>query len=312
MTKFKAYAQLIRLPNLFTAAGDILAAYWLCACRVEASWNLAMMLVATACLYATGIVINDIHDLETDRRERPSRPLPSGRISIGSARFLATLLAAVGLVAAMLIPLNYDPGATASGGVFTLSNRSMIIGAALLGAVLLYDLVLKETILGPPAMGLCRALNFALGLSLAELEHPEIFRRVVPFLIAYWFYITSLTYFGRDEAGTIRKRRLFTGFVGIELSILALGVIALPMCDLDGVPFVLWLVLLVHITRVTWRTVRNPSPERMQFNMKTLILCTLLWNGVIAAAATRDWVAPAIVLGLLIPTLILGRRIYST
>ena len=33
------------------------------------------------CLYAAGMVLNDAFDAELDARERPERPIPSGRIS---------------------------------------------------------------------------------------------------------------------------------------------------------------------------------------------------------------------------------------
>ncbi len=310
MSKLKAYAELVRLPNLFTAAADILAAYWLCTLRLEFSWRLAAMLAASVSFYAAGIVINDLKDIETDRRERPARPLPSGRVSIGAAKLLAAVLCLVGLVAAAIIPLGYAPEAGIS--IFHWPNRSLIVAVALLIAIFIYNCVVKETFLGPPVMGLCRALNFTLGLSLAELENPDILGQVGPFIAAYWLYITAVTHFGRDEAGEIRKRRLLTGFLGIFFAVVALGVIISPLSELDAFAMAIWFILLVHLTRVTWHTLRNPSPQRMQYNMKTLILGTLVWNAVIAAAATRDWIAGALLLALLIPTLAIGRRIYST
>jgi len=51
--------------------------------------NLIFLLLSTSCLYAGGIVFNDIFDLDIDRTERPERPIPRGQVSLKNARFLA-------------------------------------------------------------------------------------------------------------------------------------------------------------------------------------------------------------------------------
>src|SRR6266852_4753634 len=81
---WRAYAQLVRLPNVFTAMADIVLG-WLGARATgtpDTRWpGFALLLAASACLYSGGMVWNDFFDVEQDRRERPYRPLPSGRIT---------------------------------------------------------------------------------------------------------------------------------------------------------------------------------------------------------------------------------------
>src|SRR5947208_9514410 len=81
---WRAYAQLVRLPNLFTAFADI-GLGWLGTLALgagTAGWpGFVLLLAASGCLYSAGMVWNDFFDVEQDRRERPFRPLPSGRIS---------------------------------------------------------------------------------------------------------------------------------------------------------------------------------------------------------------------------------------
>src|SRR5437660_1410483 len=95
---WRAYAQLIRLPNVFTAMADICLG-WLCALATgtpAARWPTFLLLMgASACLYSGGMIWNDFFDIEQDKRERPFRPLPSGRISrrvAGTAGVIALLL----------------------------------------------------------------------------------------------------------------------------------------------------------------------------------------------------------------------------
>ena len=56
------------------------------------AWLLAVLLASSSFLYMAGVVLNDFFDLELDLRERPDRPLPSGRISPRAALRLGLAL----------------------------------------------------------------------------------------------------------------------------------------------------------------------------------------------------------------------------
>lgn len=55
-------------------------------------------------LTSAAMVINDIVDLEIDRINAPQRPIPSGRVSISSAKIYAAILAFAGILSA--VPLS--------------------------------------------------------------------------------------------------------------------------------------------------------------------------------------------------------------
>jgi len=104
-----AWIRLLRLPNHATAVADVLAG-WLIVSRSTtlepppaAFWAAA---AASLALYAAGMVLNDVADLELDRRERPQRPLPSGQIAVARAAAAGWMLlvggVAAGAVAAVL------------------------------------------------------------------------------------------------------------------------------------------------------------------------------------------------------------------
>lgn len=306
MPKLRAFFELIRLPNLFTAAADILAGYFFVTGELHLSATLLWLIVASCSLYAAGIVINDLRDIETDRRERPNRPLPSGRISRSTAIKMAIALAACGVAAATLAWSPTEPLAA-----LTRTNRTGLLSGALLIAILLYNLVLKETPIGPLAMGLCRSLNLAMAVAISQFDDPTTFRIVIAIVVSFGMYVAAFTYFGRDEAGTISRRRLVIGFVGMLASLLALGVLAASAGDPAGASVVLWLALLVHVFRVGLRTVRNPSPAMVQYAMKTFILAIIAIDAVIGGT-TAGLAAALVILALLIPALSLGRWVYST
>ena len=79
------WLRLLRLPNLFTAPGDSLAGYFLAMTfKGNVSINVWIIVLLTAIsvfTYAFGVVMNDVMDYQEDCRNRPERPLPSGKIS---------------------------------------------------------------------------------------------------------------------------------------------------------------------------------------------------------------------------------------
>src|SRR5262245_26052243 len=130
------YAQLIRLPNVFTAIADIgLGA--LATGALPAQWlPFVLLALSSACLYSAGMVWNDYFDLEQDKRERSFRPLPSGRVSLNAAVALGTGLIFLGVACAGLA----DSVRTPEGGW-----RSLWLAAGLVVAIFLYDGWLKRT-----------------------------------------------------------------------------------------------------------------------------------------------------------------------
>ena len=102
MSRLHDYAQLVRLPALPTALADICLGA-LAAAPCPRHWlPFGLLLVASACLYMGGMVWNDFFDVEQDKRERPFRPIPSGKISRREAGLFGAALLAGGVLAALL------------------------------------------------------------------------------------------------------------------------------------------------------------------------------------------------------------------
>jgi hypothetical protein len=104
--------------------------------------------LASACLYAGGMALNDYADRRIDARERPERPIPSGRISARNALAAAAALSVAGL------------GLSAAGG----GRRAFAVGVPLTAAIWTYDLLAKNhAVSGALTMGSCRALDVLMG-----------------------------------------------------------------------------------------------------------------------------------------------------
>src|SRR5271166_4117559 len=100
-TSLTALLQLFRLPNVLTAAADSFAGWLLAGGTLAEPRRWLPLLAASMVLYASGIALNDVFDVQADHRERPLRPIPSGRIPLR----LAAVLGVIGLVLGPLLAL---------------------------------------------------------------------------------------------------------------------------------------------------------------------------------------------------------------
>ncbi|WP_432194543.1 UbiA family prenyltransferase [Streptomyces sp. bgisy027] len=157
MSTLRDWAELLRISALFTVPGDVVARATSAGEQVD--WRAVRAIGCSLCLYEAGMALNDFTDRGEGARERPHRPLPSGRIWPRAA-----LAAAVGLTGAGLVL-----GATAGRSAAT-------VAGALAATVWAYDLKLKHTSAGPPAMGAARGLDLLLGAAAVggRLRHPAV------------------------------------------------------------------------------------------------------------------------------------------
>lgn len=81
----RAALELIRLPAVFTAPSDVLAGVAVAgmAGASLSAPSIILLCCASAAIYCAGMAANDLFDVEIDTQERPQRPIPSGRATIG-------------------------------------------------------------------------------------------------------------------------------------------------------------------------------------------------------------------------------------
>jgi 4-hydroxybenzoate polyprenyltransferase len=308
MKSFLAYAQLVRLPNVFTAVADIVLGFF--AVLITSGKPIlpylgpfVCLLIGSTLLYWAGMVWNDYFDLAEDRRDRPGRPLPSGRIPVGTAMWLGIGFFAGGVLFALLADLQAD----------RLRFVSTSIAFCLVIAILLYDGALKETWMGPFVMGGCRLLNILLGLSVAG-EFPPGWGLLLAVVVGV--YVTGVTLFARSEATVSNQTDLTTAAAVIGASLLlALAVPALAQARAEYVwTSLLFPYLLVafgfYLALAVVPAIRSPAPNRVQSAVKRALLGLVLLDAILASSVVGPF---GLLLALLIlPGLYLGRWLYST
>ncbi|ODS52139.1 MAG: hypothetical protein ABS36_18485 [Acidobacteria bacterium SCN 69-37] len=205
----RAWFELLRPANVATSLADVLAGASVAGLALvpgPVAPGLGWLLAATACLYAGGIVLNDVFDRAIDARERPERPIPSGRIAVRHAALAGATLLAAGVAAAAAV------GAVAAA-----------VAAAIVLAVLSYDAWGKHhAFLGPVNMGLCRALNLLLGIALM----PAVLARAWPLGLLPLAYIAAVTMVSRGEVHGARRPVVVVAIVlltGVIASLIAIA-----------------------------------------------------------------------------------------
>lgn len=312
MQRMFAWLQLLRLPNLFTAAADILAGFFFANRSIdirgyEASLGLAI--AASVLLYAAGVVLNDVFDAPQDLRERPGRPIPSGRVRWGHAAAVGALLLLAGWLLTYFVGQQASPHGDRTTG---------ILGTIIAASILLYDGGLKRTIVGPFFMGLCRGANVSLGMAAAAFTLDNIPARGIGMLVAFtwFFYTSSLTRFAAGEAGKSPRGMLIVGLVGMWLAPAALiplheKVAGVYMADRYPL-FIGGLVLICILVGVPGvRAIATRAPADVQRTVKVGIFCLVLMGAVLAFSVT-GWAGAAIVASLLVPTVALSRWVSPT
>ena len=297
-----AYVQLMRLPNVVTAAADSLAGWLLVAGTLSGPGRWLPLVASSMVLYASGTMLNDVFDFEVDRRERPGRPLPSGRASRRTAAWLGGLGLALGPCLALA------SGAAVSGLV------AFVLALTILG----YDAGLKRTWLGLALMGACRGLNLLLGMSHADALGGPIAWCAA---LAYGIFVTGITIGSRSEAVGGARTSLVAGLVFQMTAILALAAVGCSaarfpdahinraVIPLEGMLVLALVALAVSLSASS--AIQRPIPALIQKYVKTGIL-SLVWLHVGVVAAVRGPELALPIAALWVPAFILGRWLYST
>ena len=301
MNTVLAWLRLVRVPNVPTAAADVLAGAAVVAGAErwrplvgDDGLSLAAVVTASCLLYAAGMILNDVFDLEIDRTERPERPLPSGAVktSTAAAAGAACLVGGVSLAAVAGL-------------------EAAAVAALLAAAILAYDIRLKRAnVLSGVAMGTCRGLNVLLGMvAAASLLDAWPDPWLYGVAVANGVYVLGVTVFARGEADVSHRGRLATG----AALVLAALIGHLGLCEVTGhADDVLPFALLAGLLAVRLLpALREPQPAFVQRAVGTMILCLIPLNAAVALAYA-GWLPALAVLALLPLSLLAARWVYST
>jgi UbiA prenyltransferase family len=240
-TSLGTVVELLRVPAALTVPGDSLAG------AAAARWPNGLATPAAgasaACLYWAGMALNDYADRHIDAVERPTRPIPSGRIAPRVAFGLAVGLTAAGIGIAGLAG----------------RRRTLAVAMPLAATVWAYDLALKATPVGPVAMAAARSLDVLLGAGAGRLDAARPAALIVG---AHTLVVSMLSRREIEGAGPWLPRATLAATVAVGAAAGFAGRRAPATHRLAGAG-----MLAVYGTtfgRAQLAAARNPAPEQMQ------------------------------------------------
>lgn len=167
-----------RVSNLPTVWANVLAATALVGASLTPAH--ALILVAMSFMYVGGMYLNDAFDAEIDARERPERPIPSGRVSRRTV-----FAAGYGMLGLAVIALA------------TFDWRAGVLGVALAAAVVAYNVHHKGFAFSPVVMGATRMLVYAATAAALTAAWPAQGVWIASATLLAW--IIGLTYVAKQE-----------------------------------------------------------------------------------------------------------------
>jgi 4-hydroxybenzoate polyprenyltransferase len=259
---FRGYLELMRPANVATALADVLAGFGVA--RLGHRGALPWLLLSTACLYAGGVVLNDVFDREIDRVERPERPIPSGRVSTESAAAFGGVLLAIGVASAWRATL-----------------AASAIAATIAILVVIYDAWGKRHFaVAPVNMGLCRAFNLLLGIAAV----PAMLATSWPLAFIPLFYIGAVTTISRGEVHGGTRGPATVALISLGAALLALLVVAVRSVQYALPALILTLVLCWRVLPPFWKARREGSSGVIRDAVKRGVLSLVLVDATIGAS----------------------------
>ncbi|HLV64432.1 MAG TPA: UbiA family prenyltransferase [Polyangiaceae bacterium] len=251
---------------------------------------------AASSFYVGGMFLNDAFDAAIDARERPERPIPSGRAR--RAEVFAWGFGALALGLGLLVALR---------ALFAPPSGLGLLAAGLfvVTAIVVYDRWHKGHAFSPVIMGACRAGLYAMA---ALAVAPALTPTLVACAAALLAYLVGLTHAARFENSSAIGRLWPTAFV------LAPGAVALAVLFERGAPsglaIALWLLPVAWAVRALLIALRGGS-SRIRTAVGSLIAGISLVDAAFLAAVGA--VLPAFfAVGAFALTLFAQRRIRGT
>jgi hypothetical protein len=174
----QALLRLGRVSNLPTVWTNVIAGATIANTAANIV-DVAFVGLAMTAFYVGGMYLNDFFDRDIDARERPGRPIHTGDISASAVSAIGFALLAVGVALLARFGL-----------------LAVILGLALAGSIVLYDVWHKGNIFAPVIMGLCRALVY---LTTGAAVSGEICFALIAGAIALAAHVIGLTYAAKQE-----------------------------------------------------------------------------------------------------------------
>ena len=292
------YLVLVRLPNLFTLPSNILvgiAAISSLAFTLTSFTQFLLLVTISVLLYCVGIVLNDLYDFDIDKKERPNRPLPSGKISRRSAIVLVAIFSTLALILSLQI-----------------SFSTLVISSILFSVIFGYDKYLKNTHAGPFTIASARVMNILLGTSVS-LRSVDSYSQIVTLtfvLIITFVYVSLIGFVSRYEVHGFSDNTKLLLPPAIVATVIS-SIILFSLMGFFKLESLIILSLFSFIMIISFSRIYRRDSGRTQQIVRNMILSIIVLDSTFLTGIIGIELG-LVVLTLMAPLLVLANKMYMT
>lgn len=287
--KLSEWLKLLRIPNIFTVPGDILAGFLFVHINETIQFkNLIILSIVSACLYFSGIILNDIFDRKKDEKERSERPLAKGTISFSSAVSACVFLMVLSLVLSAFV------------GIY-----SLVISIVIVILIVLYNgFARKAAVFGYITMGLCRGTNIILGGSEKLSTLPYLILCIAMIETLYIIFVTAAA---DKEAEEVPSEKLIYAAGAVIMT----GLTAIMLNTKFSLPGVMSSAAAVLIVFIIANNLKNDVKLTTGIGKIGILIRNLIFlqAAFILTINSGLWKYAVLLYMLWIPSMFLGKRI---
>lgn len=283
----RAYLQLFRAPGTLTAASNILFGFFVTQSAGTDWAALPFLIASSVSLYLAGMILNDYFDYEIDKKERPFRPLPSGKIQKNRALALGMFFIISANVWSAIV-----------------GQQSLFLSLMLGGLIFFYNAQAKKIIpLGIIVLCLIRFVNVILGTSSEPISAQSLL-----FPIPLATLIAGISILSSVETKFATKNVILLNSVTLAVAVLTPLVLFYKI--LNGGFFVFLAVFLVS-TGLPLAILKGKTSISVQKIITFQLLSVIILDATMTALFA-DLSYGLIIISLYLPGLFLGKKIYVT
>ena len=294
----KDYLVLVRLPNLFTLPSNILvgmATVSSLAFTLTSFTQFLLLVTISVLLYCVGIVLNDLYDFDIDKKERPNRPLPSGKISRRSAIVLVAIFSTLALILSLQV-----------------SFSTLVISSILFSVIFGYDKYLKNTHAGPFTIASARVMNILLGTSVS-LRSVDSYSQIVTLtfvLIITFVYVSLIGFISRYEVHGFSDNTKLLLPPAIVATVIS-SIILFSLMGFFKLESLIILSLFSFIMIISFSRIYRRDSGRTQQIVRNMILSIIVLDSTFLTGIIGIELG-LVVLTLMAPLLVLANKMYMT
>jgi len=290
-SRLKGFLQLCRPANLPTAVADVLAGLAIAGFFTNYESNLALAgfltVLSSIFLYAGGVVLNDVFDINLDKVERPERPIPSGLIKLNEARFFGILLISFGIILSFFVTIKIG-----------------VIASLLALLIITYDGFSKKyRVLGPLNMGLCRGCNLLLGIAFFGSFNP-IWYIVIPIL-----YIAAITMVSQGEVHGKNKKNILLAGILYAIVVFLIIVFNKLTSPIKITSYLFLGTFIYSIGLPLLKAYQNNIPQNIKKAVKAGVISIILLDAILVVHFSNIFIGLMVV--LLLPVSILLAKAFA-